>query len=67
MSGIFTVVCLQIIFFCNVALYSLVLISDVYCCKCCLIYVEVESNMSFRNVGKFVPDFRSHLAVFAIN
>jgi len=54
---IFTVVCFQIIFLCNVALHSLVLISDVNSCKCCLFFVEMESNMSFRNVGKFVPDF----------
>jgi len=40
-----------------VALYSLVVISDVNSCKCCLFFVEIESNMSFRNVGKFVPDF----------
>jgi hypothetical protein len=53
---IFTVLCFQIIF-CNVALYSLVVISDVNSCKCCLFYVEMESNMSFRNFGKFVPDF----------
>jgi hypothetical protein len=54
---------LQIIFFCNVALYSLVLISDVNCCKCCLFYVEMESNMSFRNVGKFVPDFMEAISL----
>jgi hypothetical protein len=54
---IFTVMCFQIIVFCNVVLYSLVVISDVNSCKCCLFYVEMESNMSFRNVGKFVPDF----------
>ena len=40
-----------------VALYSLVVISDVNSCKCCLFYVEMENNMPFHNVGKFVPDF----------
>ena len=57
MFEIFTVVCFQIIFFCNVALYSRVVISDVNSCKCCLFSVEMGSNMSLRNVGKFVPDF----------
>jgi len=57
MFEIFTVVCFQTIFFCNVALYSIVVISDINSCKCCVFFVEMESNMSFRNVGKFVPDF----------
>ena len=57
MFEMFTVVCFQIIFFCNVTLFSLVVISGVNSCKCCLFFVEMESNMSFRNVAKFVPDF----------